>query len=156
MNDGGKKMEEFKKKIKRRRIALSGMILVAVALGVYDCFAISNTKEGSMSDGIVAGFPLGIILGIGILALLQTIKLSMVINDETKLKMLYNQEHDERLKTIRSKAGMPMLMITSIMMLIAAIIGANYNIVVFYTLAITAIVQLSIGAIIKIYCLKTM
>lgn len=143
-------------RIERRIIIFSGMILVAVALGVYAIFAMDNSEEAIMADGIVSGFQFGIIFGIGILALLQIIKLSRVIKDETNLKMLYNQEHDERLKTIRSKAGMPMLMITSIIMLIAANIIGYFNIVVFYTLVIAAIVQLSIGTIVKLYCMKTM
>jgi hypothetical protein len=149
-------MEEFKKKIKQRIIIFTGMALVAVVFGIYDSFVISNSKESSMAAGMVAGFQSGIILGMGILSLIQIIRLRKSITDETKLKKLYNQEHDERLKTIRSKAGMPMLMIASIVMLIAAIIAGYTNITIFYTLVIAAIAQLSIGAIVKIYCFKTM
>lgn len=149
-------MEDFKKRIKRRIILFSGMTLLIALLVVYDFFASGNSEKASMTDGIVSGFQFGLIFGIGTLALLQLIKLNTVIKDDKKLKMLYYKEHDERLKTIRSKAGMPMLMITSIIMLIAAIIAGYFNMVVFYTLAIAAIVQLSIGTIVKLYCMKTM
>jgi len=84
------------------------------------------------------------------------IKLSLAINDETKLKILYNKEHDERLKTIRSKAGMPIIAITSVLMIIAAIIAGYFNIVVFYTLVIAVAAQLSVSAMVKLYCMKTM
>lgn len=149
-------MEKFKSKVKRRIILFSGMTLITVLLGVYGFFVVGNPEKGSMSDGIISGFQFGIIFGIGMLSLLQIIKLGMVIKDDKKLKMLYNQEHDERLKTIRSKAGMPMLMITSELMLIAAIIAGYFNVVVFYTLVIAAMIQLSIGAILKLYYMKTM
>ena len=149
-------MEDFKKRIKRRIILFSGMTLLIALLVVYDFFASGNSEKASMTDGIVSGFQFGLIFGIGTLALLQLIKLNTVIKDDKKLKMLYYKEHDERLKTIRSKAGMPMLMITSVVMLIAAIIAGYFNIVVFYTLVISAIVQLSIGTIVKLYCMKTM
>lgn len=149
-------MEEFKMKIKRREILFTVMTLVAVAFGIYNVFIMSNSTDASMADGIITGFQFGIIFGMGILASIQLIKLNSVIKDETKLKMLYNQEHDERSKAIRSKAGMPMLMITSILMLIAAIIAGYFNIIVFYTLVIAATVQLSIGIIVKLYYMRTM
>lgn len=149
-------MEEFKMRIKRRIILFSGMVLMAVALGVYSFITMDNSSDASFTDGSVAGFQFGIILGIGVLAFIQIIKLRKVLKDERSLKVRYNQEHDERLKTIRSKAGMPLLMITSLIMLIAAIIGSRFNIVVFYTLVIAAMVQLTIGALVKLYCLKTM
>lgn len=149
-------MEEFKMKIKRRIILFSGMVLIAVALGVYSFITMNNSNDKSFTDGSVAGFQFGIILGIGVLAFIQIVKLRKVLKDERSLKVRYNQEHDERLKTIRSKAGMPLLMITSLIMLIAAIIGSRFNIVVFYTLVIAAMVQLTIGALVKLYCLKTM
>jgi len=149
-------MENFKMGIKRRILLFSGMILLAAVLGVYGFFASGNSEKASMTDGIISEFQVGLIFGIGVLALVQIIKLNIAMKDDKKLKMLYNKEHDERLKAIRSKAGMPMLMITSVMMLIAAIIAGYFNIVVFYTLVIGAMVQLSIGTIVKLYCMKTM
>jgi len=148
-------MENYKVSIKRRIILFSGLILLTAILGVYDFF-ISGNVDASMTDEVVSGFQFGLIFGLGILALIQVIKLNMVIRNDKKLKILYNKEHDERLKAIRSKAGMPMLMITSVMMVISAIIAGYFNIVVFYVLAITAMVQLSIGTIVKLYCMKTM
>ena len=90
----------------------------------------------------------------GILAVIQFVKLSRALIDEKKLKMLYNSEHDERMLLIRSKAGMPMLLITSTLMIIAAVIAGYFNIIVFYTLAAAAVVQLSAGAAVKVYCMK--
>lgn len=149
-------MENFKVRLKRRISLFSGTTLLTVVLGVYDFFVSGNSEKVSMTDGIVSGFQFGLIFGITILAIIQIIKLNIVIKDDKKLKMLYNKEHDERLKAIRSKAGMPMLMITSVMMLIAAIIAGYFNIVAFYTLVIAAMAQLSIGIIVKLYCMKTL
>ncbi len=149
-------MEQFKMKIKRRIMLFSVGTLGAAALCVYGFFAMGSTEKESIVDGTIAGFQFGLIFGIGMLTLIQIIKLSMVIKDDKKLRILYNKEHDERLKLIRSKSGMPMLMITSVIMLITAIISGYFNTVVFLTLVIAATVQLSIGAIVKLYCLKTM
>jgi hypothetical protein len=153
---GGRSMEKFKVKIKGRIILFSIMSLIAVLLGAYNSLYLSNSGNETMSEGIVSGFQFGLILGIGMLSLIHMIKLNMIIKDDKKLKVLYNKEQDERMQSIRSKAGMPMLMITSIMMLTAAIIAGYYNIVVFYTLITVAIIQLSMGAIVKLFCIKTM
>lgn len=149
-------MENFRKTIKRRITLFSGMLLVEVLFGAYCFWASEYSGKTAVSNGSVADLQMGILFGIGILTLVQIIKLRKVINDDKKLKMLYNQEHDERLKTIRARAGMPMLLITSTTMLIAAMIAGYFNVVVFNTLIITAIVQLSIGAFVKLYYLKTM
>ncbi len=149
-------MEKFKQSIKRRITLLSIMVLVFMALGIQGYLMSGNTESASMSDGIVSGFQLGLIFGIGIRALIEIITLSRAMKDEKKIKILYNKENDERMKTIRSKAGMPMVMITSVMMLTAAIVAGYFNIVVFYTLVIAAMVQLTIGASIKLYLMKTM
>lgn len=149
-------MEKFRTKVKRRILISSGMALVAIVLGFYSIYSLNYSDSSTMSDGFVAGFQFGLIVSIFGLSVFDIIKLSLAINDETKLKVLYNKEHDERLKTIRSKAGMPIIAITSVLMIIAAIISGYFNIVVFYTLVVAVIAQLSVSAMVKLYCLKTM
>lgn len=149
-------MDKFLTIIKRRIILFSGMILAAAVLGVYSFLIKGNTENTGMADGIVSGFQYGLIFGIGLLSLIQIIKLSIVIKSDKKLKMQYNKENDERLKAIRSKAGMPMMIVTSVIMLAAAIVAGNFNMTVFFTLVIALMVQLSIGVFVKLYCMKTM
>lgn len=149
-------MEVFRTKVKRRIFTSSGMALVAAVLGFYSIYSLNYSDSSTMSDGFVAGFQFGLILSIGVLSLVDIIKLSLAINDDTKLKILYNKEHDERLKAIRNKAGAPMIIITSVLMVLAAIIAGYFNIVVFYTLVVAVICQLSISAVVKLVCMKTM
>ncbi|MBE0450944.1 MAG: hypothetical protein IBX70_08875 [Clostridia bacterium] len=149
-------MEKFKQSIKRRIALLSIMVLVFMALGIQGYLMSGSTESASMSDGIVSGFQFGLIFGIGIRALIEIVTLSRALKDEKKIKILYNKENDERMKTIRSKAGMPMVLITSIMMVIAAIIAGYFNVVIFYTLVIAAMLQLTIGVFVKLYMMKTM
>lgn len=91
-----------------------------------------------------------------IIALVQVIRLSRIIKDENQLKILYNKEHDERLKGIRSKAGMPMIMIMSILLMVVGIVASSFNYIVFYTLFVAGAIQLVIGAAVKIYYSKKM
>jgi len=150
-------MEEFKTKVKQRIILSSGLTLVAVALGIYFVFSLQNVPDdATMSDGFITGFQFGLIMSIGILSMVTIIKLKRALNDEIKLKVLYNKEHDERLISIRSKAGQPMLAITSVLMIIAAIIAGYFNIVVFYTLVAAVLAQLTISAGVKLVCMTKM
>ena len=149
-------MEEFKSKIKKRIFVFKCYAFVGSFVVIYEVFGgvFDALKSGDFKDGMVEGESFGIMIAIAIMAVIQIIRLSRVLNDETQLKMLYNKEHDERLKAIRSKAGMPMIMIMSILMFAAGIVGSYFNEVVFYTLFAAGFVQLTIGAILKIYYLK--
>jgi len=151
-------MEKFRTTVKRRIAISSGMALVTMVLGAYSIYSIiiSDTSTATHSDGFVAGFQFGLIVSIFGFSVFDIIKLSLAINDETKLKVLYNKEHDERLKAIRNKAGAPMIVVTSVLMVLAAIVAGYFNIVVFYTLVIAVAAQLSVSAMVKLYCMKTM
>ncbi|MBC3899839.1 hypothetical protein GH811_09450 [Acetobacterium malicum] len=151
-------MEKFRATVKRRIVISSGMALVTMVLGAYSIYSIiiSDVSTATHSDGFVAGFQFGLIVSIFGFSVFDIIKLSLAINDETKLKVLYNKEHDERLKAIRNKAGAPMIVVTSVLMVLAAIVAGYFNIVVFYTLVIAVAAQLSVSAMVKLYCMKTM
>lgn len=149
-------MGKFKQSIKRRIMLLSLLVIICLGLGIQNFLMTGTTENGNMSDGTVSGFQFGLIFGIEIRAIIEIIMLTRTMKDDKKIKLLYNKENDERMKSIRSKAGMPMVMITSLMMIIAAIAAGYFNIVVFYTLVIAAMVQLTIGATIKLYLMKTM
>ncbi|MBO1266270.1 hypothetical protein J3A84_14630 [Proteiniclasticum sp. SCR006] len=149
-------MENYKRTIRHRIGLFTGLILLTAVLGVYSSIAMGNPENTGISDGALSGFQMGLIVGLGVLALTQLFKLSMAVKDERKLKLAYNRENDERMKAIRAKAGMPMLLITSVLMIIAAIIAGYFNIVVFYTLTAAAVVQLLLGVSVKLYHMKTM
>ena len=149
-------MEEFRSKIKKRLLRFKFIAFVIAMVGIYDVFGgmSESLKGGDFLDGIVGGESFGMIIALGMMSVVQIIRLSRVINNEKQLKLLYNKEHDERLKTIRSKAGMPMILIMSIVMFVAGFIGSYFNEIVFYTLFAAGFVQLTIGATLKIYYLK--
>ena len=146
-------MEKFRKKIQRRRIVCLGALLVAALFACYNQFVIRPITVG-FSGEVMSCFQIGLITAIGFLAAIQFFRLSQALKDDKKMKQFFNQEHDERMKLIRSKAGMPMMLITSILMIVAAIIAGYFNIVVFYTLLSASMVQLIMGATVKIYCLR--
>lgn len=149
-------MEKYSKKVRIKMVLLSLLALTAVALGIYNVFFEGDTEASGFSAGMLSGFRTGMAIGIGFFALIRLFFLGKAIRDEKTLKELYNKEHDERLREIRAKAGMPLLLITSVLMLIAALIAGPLNVTVFYTLLIAASVQLLTGLGVKMYYLKKM
>lgn len=143
-------MEHYKKAIKTRILLLIILVVSAVALGVYDVFlATPETKES-----FIFGFQCGAAISMGTLAIVLICRYRAVLGDEKKLKLQFNKENDERRKAIRAKAGMPMLLITSILMIITGIIAGYFNPIIFVTLTAAALCQMLIGGIVKILYTK--
>ena len=149
-------MEEFKTVIKRRIGAFTAVVVFALAAGGYEIFSgrLEGTSDSAYAN--VEGFVLGLIFGLGIVALAGIIPMAKAIKNETELKVLYNKEHDERLKLIRFKSGAPVILVTSVLMIIAGIVASFYSFIIFATLTAAAAVQLLIACFLKFYFTKTM
>lgn len=137
-------MEEFKRELKRRITYIRWFIVVIALVGAYDYFMIRNTGEKSMAQKVAIGFQIAILVSIGILACIYLIKLTSTLWEEEKVRLLYAQENDDTVKLFREKAGMPMILITSMVMVLIGAIAAYFSIAVFYTLIITAVIQMAV------------
>lgn len=149
-------MEKYRKTIKIRMILCAILAAVSVGLGIFHQNGFFGLISLYTRNEALAGFQAGLLSGFGILSLLLLYKYGKAIKDDTKLKILYNKEYDERQYLIRQKAGMPMLMITSGIMIFAGIIAGYLNEIVFYTLILAAMIQLTLGAMVKIYYMRKM
>lgn len=76
------------------------------------------------------------------------------LRSEAALRLAYNRENDERMKAIRARAGMPMLLISSAIILLAAMVAGCFSAAVFYTLVAVAAGQLTLGAAVKFFYMK--
>ena len=143
-------MEKYKKIIIVRVFLLEILALLAVALGIYDVFwATAKVKSIEVFE-----FQCGITMGLGILALIRIIRYRKTLRSEKELQIQYNKVNDERTKAIQAKAGMPMILISSIVMVIAGIIIGYSNLVIFYTLIAAAALQLVIACTTKFIYVK--
>lgn len=145
-------MEKYKKVVIIRLFLLSILALLAVGLGIYDVFWATAEEKASN----IFGFQCGGITALGILALIWIIRYRKVLRNERELKIQYDKENDERMKAIRAKAGMPMVLITSIVMIVLGIIIGYSNMTVFYALIAAAAAQLGIACVTKFIYTKIM
>lgn len=144
-------MERFQQQIKKRIIVLKIALVPLV-------FLLMNTHTNWIALPVanvnVLNFQQGILVGVTFLFCVYLFRYRASVNNEDALILLYNQEHDERQISIRRKAGVPVLLITSITMLLLSIIIGYYNVTIFYVLAITGVVQIFISAILKTIFMK--
>lgn len=145
-------MDKFKRVIAARILWLSILLAVAVALGIYDVFFASPT----MKDSFAFGFQSGAVTACGLLAAVMIYRYRSMLSDEKELQLELNKENDERLRAIRAKAGLPMILITSILMVIAGIVASYFNALIFMVLVSAAVCQLIISIIAKLIYMKKM
>lgn len=143
-------MERYKKTLKTRIALFRIVILLNVILSVSLRFM--DTK-GKIPNAVrnITDFQTGFMLGLAIVSLFILIKYCKLLKNERMLREAYLKETDERMILIRSKAGMPALLITSVIMISAGIIAGYFNIIVFYSLLATGVCQLLLGVSLKFY-----
>lgn len=88
----------------------------------------------------------------GILVLvIWMIKYRAALKDEAKLRLLYNEENDERMSAIRAKAGIPMVLILSLALVLGGMVIGYWNETVFVVLIGVALFQLLVSLGVKLY-----
>ena len=143
-------MEQYRKKLRTRIILFSFLLLLFAGLLLYNQFGAPDTIKDSLSFSFQCGFSAA-----GSLVLVYMfVKYQRALSDEQKLKVLYNQENDERMKTIRAKAGVPMVVILSLLLVLVGNIVGYFNETVFFVLICVAIFQLFASAAVKFYYMK--
>lgn len=143
-------MEKYKKTLTKRIYALTLVVLIAVALGVFDAFF----ATAEIKSSVIFSFQCGLTSAMGLISLALIAHYRIALSNEKSIKMLFNKENDERMKAIKYKAGIPMLLITSVLMIIAAVIIGYFNVTAFYTLIAASLCQLVLSCIVKFVYIK--
>lgn len=140
-------MELFKKKLKTRVVLLCAVLLMFVAILIYNQFGASDTLKDSLAFSFQCGFSAA-----GSIALVfWLMKCRAALKDETKLRLLFNEENDERMKAIRAKAGVPMVLILSLALVLGGMVIGYWNETIFMVLICVALFQLLVSLGVKLY-----
>jgi len=140
-------MELFKKKIKTRIVLLCAVLLLFVAILLYNQFGASE----ALKDSLAFSFQCGVSASGSIVLVFWLMKYRGALKDETKLRLLYNEEKDERMSAIRAKAGIPMVLILSMALVLGGMIIGYFNETVFVVLIGAALFQLLVSLGVKLY-----
>lgn len=145
-------METYKKKLTFRIAIFTIVLLLFLAILLYNQFGASATLKNSLSFS----FQCGLSAAGSVVLAFQLMKYRNALKDETKLRVLYNKENDERMTAIRTKAGVPMTVILSMCLVLAGIIFGYFNETVFCVLICAALFQLFASGAVKLYYMSKM
>ena len=145
-------MEQFKNKIKTRMLLISIVLLVFVAILLYNQFGASDALKNSLAFS----FQCGLSASGSLVLVFWLVKNRRALSDEAKLRLLYNQENDERMSAIRAKAGIPMVLILSMALVLGGMIIGYFNETVFVILIGVALFQLLVSLGVKFYYMRKM
>lgn len=145
-------MELFRKKLKARMMLICLILLIFVLILLYNQFLASDTLRNSLSFSFQCGFSAA---GALVLAFVL-FKYRRALASEERLRLLFNQENDERMKAIRAKAGVPMVLVLSIVLVLAGMIAGYFDETIFVVLIGAALFQLTASMLVKFYYMKKM
>ena len=140
-------MELFKKKIKTRIVLLCAVLLLFVTILLYNQFGASD----ALKDSLAFSFQCGFSAAGSIVLVFWLMKYRGALKDEAKLRLLYNEEKDERMSAIRAKAGIPMVLILSMALVLGGMIIGYFNETVIVVLIGVALFQLLVSLGVKLY-----
>ena len=147
-----KKLNKMKSQIADRIKRLTGLIVCTVILlgtSVSGVIEINLGNEGA--NDFVSGFQLGILMALTVNFLFKIVNYRKALKDETLLKRIYYKENDERLAFINQQVGKSSMSVTTVVLLIAAVIAGYFDIKVFVTILAVTCVQLVIQLILQRY-----
>ena len=145
-------MEQYRKKLKLRMLIFSVVMLFCVVILLINQIGTIDTDTETIAISFQKGFATS---GIIILAL-TLFKYRRALSDEEKLRLLYNQENDERMKAIRAKAGVPMVLILSMALVLGGMVIGYWSETIFIVLICVALFQLLASIVVKFYYMKKM
>lgn len=150
-------MTDFTQTLKKRIFwmrAFMGTIFIMMMLVLLNEFMGNTFSLPAPQFAYLKDFQIGLLLGIELIILFLYQRYQKALKNQDKLELLYNTEHDERKIMIRHKAGIPVLLITSAIILLAAVVAGYFNETVFYTLFAVAMFQSVVCCFLKIVYLK--
>ena len=140
-------MELFQKKLKFRMLLFGILILFCLVIILINQLGTVLTYTECLAYSFQRGFSAA-----GILVLvIWMIKYRAALKDEAKLRLLYNQENDERMQAIRAKAGIPMVLILSLALVLGGMVIGYWNETIFVVLVGVALFQLLVSLGVKLY-----
>jgi hypothetical protein len=145
-------MEKYKMVLKKRINILAGLIILVVILVICNSNNVfGNAGKEGFYGGALIEFQSGLLSGLMGIFIYKIVRYNLAMKDDTKLKKLYNTEHDERRKDIKQKSGGNVIIFSSIIIIFAGIILGNYNEIAFFSLVGCAMFQLNLCAVLKLY-----
>ncbi len=145
------KLNDYRKTLEKRMNWVRVTCLAYLLLG-----GLRRFLGPDIGDSLALAMLMGAMMGGMLVVLLSSFRFRRALQDDKKLLRLYNQEHDERTRAIRAKAGMPVVAIYAILLMAAAIVASFFDIRVTVTLVVVAVAQMLLSCALKFWYMRRM
>lgn len=145
------KIEQYRETLRRRMRLCRILWLAYLLLIAATRFAAPEVTEHPAYAGLMGALAGGLLVGF-----LGMAKFHRALREDTALRRLYNQEHDERMQAIRAKVGFPMTVFLGVGLIAAGLVATFFNLTVALTLVIAAVAQLLVCLGVKFWYTRTM
>lgn len=147
-----KRLECLRGQIELKMKRCTGLIaILTILLVVVSTGRIPLHLADQNGTDFLQGFQVGIMVALDILAVMNLTRYRNALKDETKLKRLYAQEHDERQKYIGQMAGKSSMVTNLVLLSVAAVIAGYFSFQVFITLLVVMLIQCLVTLGMKCY-----
>lgn len=144
-------MDQYKKMLQRRMlIFVIGMLGVLTLLALSQFGIITSFGDAHFAN-LLRGFQFGLLVTVEILFVRLIAHYIRALRNEESLKKAYFSENDERTKMIQEKTGGNIIVVCSIIILLAGIIGGYFNEIIFYALISCSVFLLIVRKAFKLY-----
>ncbi|MDR2655710.1 MAG: hypothetical protein LBC56_06525 [Oscillospiraceae bacterium] len=144
-------MENFKKQIqKRQRIFIAGIMAAAALMIVFSRSAVKSSPAETYPFYLM-GFSAGFSMALTVRYALLLGRYRKILNDETELKKLYNEENDERNRMISEKSGGMIVKYCAGVIVFAGLVSSFFSMIVMSTLMACAFFLLIVRKALMLY-----
>jgi len=143
-------MEKYRQEIQNQ--IRGGAIIIALTIALFSTLHVFlYPKLTNPATLKLILYLEGLIMGVVFVLIIQIFIRRKALKDETSLRKLYNEEHDERTQLIRQKAGEPLMAITGAIIMTAGAVSAYFHPIVSYTLMGAGLFVILVGIMVKIW-----
>lgn len=147
-------MEQYKKAIIKRLCMIGFAFALSIALLLLSRSGAVKALGNEEFMYMLESFELGILIGADITLAQLVIKYIRALRDEIKLKKLYFEENDERMRMIREKTGGNFTFVCVFIIMFSGIIGGFFNEIIFFSLIGCSMFLLTAKCMLKFYYLS--
>jgi len=145
-------MDKYKEAVRKR---IRGVILATLFIVTFViCMHFFVIKSADGATGDLFSFLEGGVIGLDFVALLYMLQYRKALDNDEKLKKMYNEEHDERTQFIRQKSGFPFFTAAGAVLIVGGVAAGYINSTVSYTMAACGIFILLYQLGLKFYYMR--
>lgn len=145
-------MDKYKEVVRKRIRGVTIATLFVVTFVIFMHFFVVKSTDGA--TGNLFSFLEGGVIGLDLVALFYMLQYRKALDNDEKLKKMYNEEHDERTQFIRQKSGFPVFTAAGVVLIVGGVAAGYINSTVSYTMAACGISIIIYQLTLKLYFMR--